>query len=389
MRNIKFGYVVKRAFYSSTSSTWVLETNKTDTNEVVQFTCRFLFTCCGYYDYDAGFTPNFNGSKRFRGTIIHPQHWPKQLDYTNKNIVVIGSGATAVTLVPELAKHAQHVSMIQRSPTYIVSLPAVDPIAKLLHRLFPSRLSHFLIRWKNILTAILLFWQAKATPNIAKLFIKLGVKDYLGSDFDIDKHFSPKYNPWDQRVCVVPDGDFFLALKTKKASIITDTIETFTESGVQLTSGPNVTADIIVTATGLNLKLCGGIQIYVDGKKVDASSLVVYKGVMLSNIPNMVISVGYTNNTWTLKCDLTCEYFCNLLQYMDKNCYKSCVPVLSDCSAVKYEPLLNLSSGYIQRDVDKFPKQGSKYPWKYYQNFLLDIVSLRLRPIVDGVLKFS
>lgn len=381
--------------FSSVTCWWTLKTEhitNTGEKETVPFTCSFIFNCSGYYDYDGGYAPHFPDQERFKGLIVHPQKWPEDLDYRDKRVVIIGSGATAVTLLPAMAETARHVTMLQRTPTYIASVPLVDPVARLLHSLWfvPTGVAHFLIRWKNILGSILLFWQAKTFPDVTKKYLKYEVSNALGKDFDVDKHFSPPYNPWEQRLCAVPDGDFFEAIKNKKASIVTDQIDCFTETGIKLKGqSEELPADIIVTATGLVMKLFGGVKMFIDGAEMDMSKTRVYKGVMLSNIPNAAMTVGYTNATWTLKCDLTCEYVCSLLDYMDENNYKKCYPALDFKSNKEpEEPLLNLNSGYITRSARFFPKQGSKAPWKYYQNFLKDIRSLRYGRLLDGVMTF-
>mmetsp|Transcript_23762 Transcript_23762/g.44123 ORF Transcript_23762/g.44123 Transcript_23762/m.44123 type:complete len:510 (-) Transcript_23762:209-1738(-) len=401
---------VKTVSFSSQTNTWTLDTEHRQPNNdevfddelaagsvsMEAFTCSFMFNCTGYYNYDAGYTPDFPGMERFSGQVVHPQKWPEDLDYSNKKVVIIGSGATAVTLLPAMADRTKHITMLQRSPTYIASVPLVDPVATFLHSIpfLPTSCAHFLIRWKNILGTMLLFWQAKTYPLLTKKYLRKEIKRYLGEDTDCDvnKHFTPAYDPWDQRLCAVPDNDFFKAIKDKKASVVTDHIDTITETGIRLKDcGTELPADIIITATGLTLQLFGGVSMFIDGKPMDMTNTRVYKGVMLSNIPNAAMSVGYTNATWTLKCDLTCEYVCKVLQYMDRHHYKRCVPHLSveDNATQPTEPLLNLNSSYITRSVAAFPKQGTKAPWKYYQNFLKDIRSLRYGTLFDGVLRFA
>jgi cation diffusion facilitator CzcD-associated flavoprotein CzcO len=344
--------------------------------------------CSGYYDYAGGHTPRFEGAEDFQGRIIHPQHWPQDLDYTGKRVVVIGSGATAVTLIPAMAEKAAQITMLQRSPTYIVSLPAVDPIAKLFRWILPEKTAHRTIRWKNVLLGIYFFQLCRRAPGYTKrMFLRRLTKE-LPPGFDVETHFTPRYNPWDQRVCLVPDSDLFLAIKSGKASIVTDQIMKFTRQGILLQSGTELPADIIVTATGLKMLACGGVRLSVDGEPVEPGGLVTYKGLMLGNVPNCAMCVGYTNASWTLRADLTSMYVCRLINFMDRRGYKKCVPSDGECT-VEGQPLLGLTSGYVLRGVDQFPKQGSKAPWIFRQNYLYDMLALRFRRIDDGTLKFS
>ncbi|HSO34758.1 MAG TPA: NAD(P)/FAD-dependent oxidoreductase, partial [Labilithrix sp.] len=368
-------------------SLWTVEVRRTDTEQIVQLTCRFLLMCSGYYDYAAGYTPEFPGSERFRGRIVHPQKWTEDVDYAGKRVVVIGSGATAVTLVPELAKKAAHVTMLQRSPTYILSRPAVDAVAKWLERKLPAPVAYGVTRWKNVLLSMALFNFSQKYPERAKKLIIGGVRKMLGPDFDVDTHFTPTYRPWDQRLCLVPDGDHFEAMKSGRAEVVTDHIETFTETGLKLRSGKTLEADLIVTATGLKLMLLGDVKLTVDGKKVDVGKTLNYRGTMLSDAPNLAITLGYTNASWTLKCDLVCEFVCRLLNHMEKNGYRKCVPRVKEGMAE--EPLLNFSSGYVQRAIEQLPKQGSKAPWRLYQNYFLDLMGLRYGAVDDGVIEFE
>ncbi|HEY5952682.1 MAG TPA: NAD(P)/FAD-dependent oxidoreductase [Kofleriaceae bacterium] len=351
----------------------------------ISLSCNFLFLCSGYYDYDQGYTPELAGRDKFRGQIIHPQHWPEDLDYTGKRIVVIGSGATAVTLVPELAKRAAHVTMLQRSPTYIMSRPARDPIADWLRqRLSPQR-AYSLTRWKNVLLGAAFYQYSRRFPEHAKKLLIGGVKRMV-PDVDVEKHFTPRYNPWDQRLCLVPDADLFTALRKGTVSVVTDEIATFTERGIALKSGDTLEADIIVTATGLKLKSFGGLALTVDGKPVVVPKAMVYKGMMLSDVPNLAFSVGYTNASWTLKCDLTSRYVCRLINHLDKHGYTECRPRRDP--RVSEVPLLDFSSGYVQRSINEFPRQGSKVPWKLYQNYPLDLFLLERSRLSDGVMQF-
>jgi cation diffusion facilitator CzcD-associated flavoprotein CzcO len=350
--------------------------------------CNFLFMCSGYYSYVEGYTPDFIGLDKFGGTLVHPQKWPENLDYSGKKVVVIGSGATAVTLVPEMSKTAEHVTMLQRSPTYIVARPDQDAIANWLRKVLPAKLAYSLTRWKTVLLGMYFFRMCRTAPDKIKALLLSGVRQALGPDYDIATHFTPKYNPWDQRLCLVPNGDLFESIKSGKASVVTDHIDTFTKTGIKLKSGAEIEADVVVTATGLNLSLLGDMQFVVDGKPIEASQTLNYRGMMYSDLPNLASSFGYTNASWTLKCDLTCEYVCRLLNHMDKKGYAQATPRLRDPS-IGTEPWLDFSSGYVQRSLDKFPRQGTKAPWKLHQNYALDIVNLRFSAIEDGSLEFT
>ena len=387
-RKIRFNHRVVRAEWSSEDSLWTVEALRTDTEEPVELSCRFLFMCSGYYRYDEGYTPEFEGRERFRGPIVHPQQWAEGIDYAGKRVVVIGSGASAVTLVPAMAEQAAHVTMLQRSPSYVVSLPAEDPLARLLRRILPARLAYAVLRWKNVLMTSGSFALSRRRPKLAKALIRKGVERQLPAGYDIDTHFKPNYNPWDQRMCLVPDADLFKAISSGRASVVTDRIKTFTEDGIELESGEKLEADVIVTATGLNMLVLGGLDIAVDGAPVDVSKTMGYKGLMLSGVPNAAAALGYTNASWTLKCELTCEYVCRLLNYMDANGYRQVVAVNHD-PTVTPEPFIDFSSGYIVRSIDKFPKQGSKHPWRLYQNYPRDILALRYGEIDDEALEFS
>ncbi|MBI1238323.1 MAG: FAD-containing monooxygenase EthA [Alphaproteobacteria bacterium] len=387
-KKIRFNHKVVRAEWCSKDARWTVTAERTDTKEPVTFSCSFLFMCSGYYDYDAGYTPEFPGTEKFKGRIVHPQEWPSDLDYKGKRVVVIGSGATAVTLVPSMADEAAHVTMLQRTPTYIVSRPAIDSVADWLRRNLPAKLAYTLVRWKNVLLGMYFFQMARRKPERVKNFILEGVRKELGPDYDIAKHFTPPYNPWEQRLCLVPNSDLFEALKAGRASVATDQIETFAEDGIKLRSGEELAADIIVTATGLNLKVLGGLELFVDGKPVELSKTLNYKGMMYSDVPNLASAFGYTNASWTLKCDLTCEYVCRLINYMDTHGVDQVTPRRHD-SSVTEEPWIDFSSGYVQRSLAKFPKQGSKKPWKLHQNYALDILALRYGTIDDGVLEFT
>ncbi len=395
-RKIRFQHRVTGAAWSSADSTWTVDVERGDApvergdagGEVVRYRCGFLFVCGGYYDYAAGYTPEFPGTAAFKGRIVHPQQWTDDVDYAGKRVVVIGSGATAVTLVPELAKKAAHVTMLQRSPTYIVAAPAEDRLADTLRKYVSPRFAYGVTRWKNVLFGMLFFWFCRHYPERAKGLIVGGVKKALGDDYPVERDFTPTYGPWDQRMCLVPDGDLFTAIRSQRASVVTDRIETFTESGLRLTSGAALDADLIVTATGLNLKVLSGVQLSVDGVHVDLAKTMAYKGMMFSGVPNLAQAMGYTNASWTLKCDLTSEYVCRLLNHMTRHGYTQCCPQLDD-PTLERVPMLDFSSGYVRRSIDKFPKQGAKAPWRLYQNYILDILALGHGAIEDGALAFS
>ncbi|MGA2289963.1 flavin-containing monooxygenase [Bradyrhizobium sp.] len=391
-QKIRFNHRVKRASWSSPAACWTVEAERKPDGEgvveIVRFTCNFLFMCSGYYRYEEGYTPEFVGRKDFAGPIVHPQAWPGDLDYAGKRLVVIGSGATAVTLVPELARRAAHVTMLQRSPTYVVSRPAQDALANRLRRHLPAKLAYHLIRWRNVLLGMYFFQFARRKPARVKQLILGGVRMALGPDYDIATHFTPRYNPWDQRLCLVPDGDLFSAIRQKRASVVTAEIDRFTNNGIRLKDGIELQADIIVTATGLVLQVLGGIDVSVDGNQVDFAKTLNYKGMMYSDVPNLASAFGYTNASWTLKCDLTCEYVCRLINTMDRRGYRKCMPHNADRTITEL-PSLDFTSGYVQRSVAKMPKQGSKRPWRLYQNYALDIVSLRFGRIDDGVMRYS
>jgi monooxygenase len=387
-QRIRFHHRVVRAEFSTADARWTVEAQRTDTGETVRMTCGFLLMCSGYYRYDEGYTPKFQGAERFAGQVVHPQQWPDELDYAGKRVVVIGSGATAVTLVPALAKSAEHVTMLQRSPSYVVSLPAQDPIAKVVRRVLPTKLAYSVVRWKNVLMMILMFQLSRRRPRLVKKLIRKGVEHQLPPGYDIDTHFKPNYNPWDQRMCLVPNGDLFKAISDGRASVLTDQIDTFTERGLRLESGAELEADVIVTATGLNLLALGGMQIVVDGRDVALPETISYKGMMLSGVPNLAIAIGYTNASWTLKCDLTCEFVCRLLNHMDEHSYRQCAPQLRDPSVVG-EPFIDFSSSYVLRAIEHFPKQGSKAPWRLYQNYARDLMTLKFGAVEDGTLEFS
>jgi monooxygenase len=365
---------------------WTITTVNTASGQEMVYTCQFIFSCSGYYNYNKGYTPEFKDQSSFEGEIIHPQKWPEKLDVINKKVVVIGSGATAVTIVPELAVEAAEVIMLQRSPTYIAALPNKDKIAARIKRLFPKKIAYRLIRYKNIFYGIVFFNLCKFFPEAMKKFIIKGAKKGLG-DFPVDPHFIPNYNPWEQRFCIAPNGDFFRAIRKGKASVVTDHIDRFLSNGILLKSGKTLAADIIITATGLDVVAFGGVKIQLDSQPFDISKSFVYKGLMLSELPNFFIFVGYTNASWTLKSDLTSEYISRVLKYLDKHNYKALQPRVVETN-LKPVPLLNLNSGYINRAANMLPSQGNKAPWRVYQNYVLDYKMLRVDPIKDKGLIF-
>ena len=385
---IRFRHRVVRAEWSSADMRWTVDVERGDGAEAVTLTCEFLFMCSGYYRYDAGYTPPFDGTERFGGQIVHPQRWTDDIDYAGKRVVVIGSGATAVTLVPAMAESAAHVTMLQRSPSYVAALPAEDPIATFVRRVLPTKLAYSVVRWKNVLITMVFFQLCRRRPEMMRAFLRKGAERRLPAGYDVDTHFKPTYNPWDQRMCLVPDGDLFEALGSGRASVVTDRIETFTENGLRLASGAELEADLVVTATGLNMTLLGGVKLAVDGRDVEPSKTLSYKGLMLTGVPNMAFSIGYTNASWTLKCDLTCDYVCRLLNHMEAHGYGQCVAECSDDSVAE-EPIIDFSSGYVLRALDQLPKQGSKRPWRLHQNYPLDLRDLRYGPIENGALRFS
>jgi monooxygenase len=385
---IRFGHRVVSASWSTGEARWHVVAQRTGTGEVVEVTCGFLFCCAGYYRYDRGYLPDFAGMDRFGGRIVHPQAWPEGLAYTGQRVIVIGSGATAVTLVPALAATAGHVTMVQRSPTYIASLPTRDPVADAVGRMLPARQAGTAMRWFKALTTQAFFQLSRHRPELVKRMLRRQLERQLPASCDIGTHFTPRYNPWDQRFCIAPDGDFFKAIRNGSVSVVTDHVETFTERGLLLHSGTELDADIIVTATGLELLFIGGIELDVDGEAVDVASRLTYKGMMLEAVPNLAIAVGYTNASWTLKCELTCNYVCRLINHMRARGMRQCTPVNAD-APVGTRPLLDLASGYIQRSAHRFPKQGSRFPWRVHQSYLRDYRALRLRGVEDQAMVFS
>ncbi len=384
-RNIRFKHKVMQADWSSEDALWTVQAEAD--GQPVTFTCGFLFTCSGYYDYAGGYTPDFAGRDSYKGQVIHPQFWPENLDTAGKSVVVIGSGATAVTLVPALAKTASHVTMLQRSPSYVASRPAEDAFANRLRKYLPSKLAYSLIRWRNVGLQLFLFNMARSKPAKFKQQLISLVSKELGADYDVATHFTPKYNPWDQRLCLVPDSDLFQAIKTGRATVVTDTIERFTETGIKLASGQELPADIVVTATGLKMQILSGMAISVDGTRIDFGRMMSYKGMMYSDVPNLATAFGYTNASWTLKADLTSSYVCRLLNYMDQRGFAEARPIRD--AAVQEMPFLDFSSGYVQRALSELPRQGTTKPWKLNQNYALDLMALKFGKLDDGTMVFK
>lgn len=382
---IRFGSKVVSASWCSETATWTLDVQK-KFGETVQTTCNWLMMCSGYYNYEQGFTPEFKGRDDFKGQIIHPQFWPEDLVYSGKRIVVIGSGATAITLIPSLTDKAQHVVMLQRTPSYVMSVPQFNPVMRIIFKLMPKMTAYNISRiLMNFITQSL-FKLSRKYPNFIRKLLLKGVEVQVGPDFDM-KHFTPPYNPWDQRLCAVPDGDMFKAIRSGKASVVTDHIDCFVENGILLKSGNVEKADIIVTATGLNLCLFGGMRIVVDGEQVDIAKRISYKGMMLNDIPNFSNSMGYTNASWTLKTDLIAEYVCRLITHMDKTGTR--IALARRDSNVKEAPFIDLTSGFISRAEHLLPKGADRAPWKIYQNYAMDKKQLRNCELQDGVMIFA
>ena len=424
-QRIRYGHRLVRASWSTTDAKWTVEVevtsaartalgaattatassalNKPATESAsaepthTTFTCSVLYSCMGYYDYRSGYTPEFKGITKFQGTVVHPQQWPASLDYRDKRVVVIGSGATAITLVPAMAEEAQHVTMLQRSPTYVMARSSRDKIAMKLRALLPTKAAYAAVRWKNVGLSIGGYWVSRQYPEFMKGLIVKHVKRALNGrgfksgdtdKFDADTHFNPRYNPWDERMCLAPDADFFKSIRSGKSSVITDSIDTFTATGVQLKSGRHLDADIVVTATGLQLRLLSGVQLEVDGKSIKPSATMVYKGMMFSDVPNFISAFGYTNASWTLKVDLTAEYTCRLLHYMDTRGLHQCTPRQHD-PTITAEPVLDFTSGYVKRALAELPSQGSRAPWRVHQNYASDLMTIRFGRIDDGVMEFK
>jgi monooxygenase len=387
-RNIRLCHRVTGASWSSAQGRWTVAVARGSEGTPTTISCTFLLACSGYYSYAQGYTPDFPGIDRFTGDIIHPQNWGDNVAYANRRVVVIGSGATAVTLVPELAKAAAHVTLLQRSPSYVVAWPDEDVIANALRRVLPAKAACAMARWKNVAGTMYFFGLCRRNPQRAKAMILDGVRAALGPDYDVATHFSPRYNPWDQRLCLAPNGDLFQSIKAGCTTVVTDEIETFTADGVRLRSGSELKADLVVTATGLNLELLGGAELKIDGASADPAATLSYKGALYSDIPNLASVFGYTNASWTLKADLICGFVCRLLNHMERRGYARVTPRNRDPSVQRLPPV-DFSSGYFLRAMDKLPRQGQRRPWRIYQNYLQDILALRFASLEDGVLEFA
>ena len=385
---IQYDSHVTKAWWKSDESKWYVTYQDSTHGNESMITCNFLYFCVGYYDYENGHEPEFEGQSDFNGDIIHPQHWPENLNYKDKNVVVIGSGATAVTLIPSMADETKHITMLQRSPTYYMVRPNIDPIGAFFRRFMGKTVSYFVMRWKNIQLQSWFFKRARKDPKLIKEFLIGVVKEKLNPEYNVDKHFTPSYNPWEQRLCLVPDGDLFNAINEGKASVVTDHVDSFTSNGIKLKSGNELPADIIVTATGLKLMICSNIEIKVDDETIDISDTMTFKGMMVSNVPNVVWTFGYTNASWTLRADLTAEYTCKILNYMDKHDYKVATP--SPNSEIGEDGTwLDFNSGYVTRSAHLFPRNGDRDPWRNTQNYIKDVVDLRYGNVKDEELIFS
>lgn len=387
-RTIRYRQRVVGASWSSKAARWTLEVSDGTTGETVTRTCSFLFVCSGYYDYAGGYTPEFEGRARYQGRVVHPQAWSDDVAYEGQRVVVIGSGATAITLVPELAKKAAHVTMLQRSPSYVLAVPGEDGLAGWLREHLPSATAYAATRWKNVLVFMAFYAWCRRFPEEAKRYLVADAKRRLGGAVDVDPHFTPRYRPWEQRLCFAPDGDFFDALRSGRASVVTDAVASFTETGLRLASGEELEADLVVTATGLKVQLFGGMRVAIDGRDVVPGERHVYKGMMCSDVPNLAFAVGYTNASWTLKVDLVASYVCRLLAHMDAHGYTRCVP-RTHGEDVGDAPLIDFNSGYVLRALEGLPKQGKRAPWKLYQNYLVDLATLRHAPVTDRAMEFS
>lgn len=385
---VKYGLKALGAAWSTVDGRWTVTAEREETGEFCEFSCGYLVSCTGYYDYDAGYVPDFDGVDEFRGQFVHPQHWPDDLDYAGKNVVVIGSGATAVTLVPALASSAGHVTMLQRSPSYVFSLPSVDKISKVLGRVMPDQWVSAIARRRNIAIQRGLYVACRRWPNQMRRILLWQVRHHLGPSFDMS-HFTPKYRPWDERLCAVPDGDLFKSFVAGRASIVTDRIESFTETGIKLESGQELVADVVVAATGLNIQMLGGMKLSVDGESYELHEQMTYKGVLVENIPNLAWVFGYTNATWTLKSDIAGAFLCRLFKHMEDNGYTVATPRDVENSSMNIGMLDELNSGYIQRGKDTMPRQGAKLPWRVLMHYNKDCKMLLDDPLEDGMLRFD
>ena len=390
-RHIRFNHLVSKAEWSTDDARWTITADRSDTGEAVELTCSYLFMCSGYYSYRGGYTPDFPGIESFDGLVVHPQAWPEDLDYTGKKVVVIGSGATAMTIVPAMADTAEHITMLQRSPTYVVSRPDQDAIANRLRKVLPSGLAYDITRLKNTTLQQVMYKRMRSRPEQSKEQLLKMVRSEMGDDYDVDTHFTPSYYPWDQRLCLIPNSDLFNAIKSGKASVVTDTIDTFTTTGVKLASGDELDADIVITATGLQMVTLGEMDIVVDGEPVDFSKTWTYKGFAYSDVPNLASSFGYINASWTLRADLICEYVCRLLNHMAETGTVQCTPRLraSDADMPERDWIENFSSGYMQRVMHMLPKQGDREPWINPQDYRRDKKMFKKSPVADGVMRFA
>jgi monooxygenase len=388
-QHIEFGVKVTAAAWDSSTDTWAVTTENTQ-GETAQFSGKLLFMCSGYYNYDEGYTPEFTGLDNFSGNLVHPQHWPQDLDYRNKKVAVIGSGATAVTIVPAMANDVEHITMIQRSPTYVVSLPGKDKIANLLRKLIPETWAYAFIRWRNVRFQNYIYKRSRNNPGKMKAWILKRVRKALGSSVDVDKHFTPSYDPWTQRLCLVPDSDLFHALKSGKAEVRTGQIKQIEERGVRLEDGSLVECDILITATGLKLQVLGGARFFIDDQAIDFHDHFMYQGMMFSNVPNLIQTFGYINASWTLRADLNSKFVCDVLNKMDATGSTRVVPVLSESEQNMQGKnwVTDFNPGYFKRAFHLLPKQGDHAPWQNTQNYLLDKKLLKNGPVADGVLQF-
>jgi cation diffusion facilitator CzcD-associated flavoprotein CzcO len=386
-QRIRFRHRVVSASWSTADCLWTVELRRGDEAATITMTCDFLYMCTGYYRYEQGYAPHFAGRENFTGRIVHPQQWPEDMDCAGKRVVVIGSGATAVTLVPTLARTAAHVTMLQRSPTYIISLPRKDPIARGLQRLIGKRAAYRIVRWKNIAANAASYQLGQRAPAVSRAFIRSQQRRLLPRGYDVGTHFNPRYKPWDQRLCVVPDADLFKAISSGQASVVTDRVDSFTASGVRTESGQELAADVVVTATGLDLVGMGGTRLLVDGKEVRLSETTAYRGMMLSGVPNLVFTIGYTNASWTLKADLVSTFACRLLAHMDRQGYRQCLP--TEPPGTVHRPLMDFSAGYVQRSIDRLPRSGAKDPWRSGNNYLRDVVTFRRARLDDKALRYG
>ena len=384
--HIRFGHKVKAARWNSERALWTVEAQLADGSKK-EYCANYLISCTGYYSYEEGFTPEFAGRDDFKGDIVHPQFWPENYNYAGKKVVVIGSGATAVTLVPAMTDKAAHVTMLQRSPSYVVSVPQKDPMVKMLQWLLPQKWAYKVIRGRNISITLALYNFCKKFPNAARRLLQLGVKSQLPSDYNMN-NFTPKYSPWDERLCAVPEGDMFKALSSGKADVVTDHIDRFVEKGIRLKSGKVLDADIIITATGLKVQMMGQMDISIDGKAFVPNQSMSYRGVMFENLPNMAMVFGYTNSSWTLKADLIGNWICRLLKHMDQKGVRQVTPRCT-ISNMQRVPFINMQSGYIARIKDQLPTQGDVRPWKLYQNYFLDMTLLKMADMDDPSLEYA